>query len=188
MFRRAVMLLLWPAALATLPAPASADFRVKEVTIVVQDLTLLTSIQLNLELNEKTEEALNNGIPLEVTIDANLVRHRWWWTNKLVADWTIRQRLQFHALSRQYLVSTVGTGEPAESFASLSLALENMGKLGDLKFTLTPKKQFDPTARHLLQVRARLDIETLPVVMRPLAYASPSWRLNTGWTEWPLPR
>jgi hypothetical protein len=37
-------------------------------------------------------------------------------------------------------------------------------------------------------LRARLDIEALPMLMRPLAYTLPSWRLSTGWTEWPIQR
>ena len=40
--------------------------------------------------------------------------------------------------------------------------------------------------RHLLAVRAYLNIEALPALMRPLAYATPSWYLGTGWSEWPV--
>ena len=58
------------------------------------------------------------------------------------------------------------------------------GTLEAFIMPLTAKKEIEPDARYLLQLRARLDIEALPMLMRPLAYTMPSWRLSTGWTEW----
>lgn len=168
--------------------PAAADFKLPIATPTVEDLRLQVNARLALELNPATEEALHKGIPLEVVFDINLLRHRWWWTNKLLADWTLRRQISFHALSRQYLVSGMTPSRPAESFGALDLALVHAGNLSRLELGLTPKKNFDPSARHLMQLRARLDIESLPSVMRPLAYASPAWRLNTGWTEWTVQR
>ena len=171
--------------------PALADFGVKSAAPEIQisaagDRRLAINARLELALNPATEEALHNGIPLEIVIDTELVRQRWWWTNKLVADWQLRRRLSFHALSRQYLVSTPALNQPAESFGLLEQALNHIANLARLELPLTAKKQVEPDARHLLRVRARLDIEALPTVMRPLAYASPSWRLNSGWTSWPV--
>ncbi len=62
------------------------------------------------------------------------------------------------------------------SFSSLTQALTHVGTLDDYKIFLTAKKEIEPGARYLLELRARLDIETLPMLMRPLAYATPSWR------------
>jgi hypothetical protein len=172
--------------LAPLLAQA-ADFSVRSAAPFLNQRELHVNARLDLPFNARIEEALSKGIPIDVLFEINLVRHRWWWRNKVITDWLLRRRLQFHALSRQYLVSGLHAHDPAESFASLEQALARLGALEDLVLPLTAKKEIEPGARHLMQLRVRLDIETLPTLMRPLAYVTPSWRLNTGWTEWPLP-
>lgn len=183
--RLPVMALLVAALLVAVPTEA-AGFHVKNAQPFLSERVLHVNTRLELTLNARTEEALGKGIPIDVVIEINLVRHRWWWGNKIITDHTLRRRIQFHALSRQYLVSGRTAREPAESFGSLGAALAHAGALEDFTIALTLKKEIEAGARHLLQLRARLDIEALPMLMRPLAYTLPSWRLSTGWTEWPI--
>lgn len=184
---RATALRLLPLFLAgAFSQPALADFKVRSAEPFIEDRVVHVNTQFELTLNPKTEEALNKGIPLEVVFDINLVKRRWWWTNKVISDSTFRRRIFFHALSRQYLVTGLRESEPTESFSSLNQALVYMGDLTELIMPLTAKKQFEPDGRYLITMRARLDIEGLPTLMRPLAYATPSWHLSTGWKEWPV--
>ncbi|MEK7304343.1 MAG: DUF4390 domain-containing protein [Pseudomonadota bacterium] len=166
----------------------AANFGVKNAKVVLDQRVLLINVRFDLPINARIEEALSNGIPIDVVIDANIVKHRWWWRNRPITDHTLRRRIQFHALSRQYLVSGLQARDPSESFGSLSQALAHAGTLDKFTIQLTAKKEIEAGARYLLLLRARLDIEALPMLMRPLAYATPSWRLNTGWTEWPVQR
>jgi hypothetical protein len=166
--------------------PALADFKVRNASPFIEDRVVHVDTQFDLTLNPKTEEALSKGIPLEVVFDINLVKHRWWWVNKVITDSTFRRRIFFHALSRQFLVTGLRDSDPTESFSSLSQALVYMGDLSELTMPLTAKKQFEPDSSYLITMRARLDIEALPTLMRPLAYATPSWHLSTGWKEWPV--
>lgn len=166
----------------------ASDFSVKNATVVLDQRNLHINARLDLPINPRIEEALSKGIPIDVVIEINMVKHRWWWRNGLITDMVLRRRIQFHALSRQYLVSGLHERDPSESFGSLSQALAHAGRFDDFVLPLTAKKVIEADARYLLQLRARLDIEALPMLMRPLAYATPSWRLNTGWTEWPVQR
>jgi hypothetical protein len=166
----------------------AANFDIKNATVVLDQRTLRINAHFELPINARIEEALSKGISIDIVIDVNMVKHRWWWRNRLITDHSLRHRIQFHALSRQYLVSGLRAGDPSESFGSLSQALVHAGTLDNFTIPLTPKKEIEADARYLLQLRARLDIEALPMLMRPLAYATPSWRLNTGWTEWPVQR
>ncbi len=177
-------------ALTLLSAPRAdaANFSVKSVQSYLNDRILHVNAQIDLPVNPRIEEALSKGIPIDVVIDIGMVKHRWWWMNRVITDRTLRRRIQFHALSRQYLVSGLHENDVPESFGSLSQALEQAGTLDEYKLFLTPKKQIEADARYLLLLRARLDIEALPMLMRPLAYATPSWRRSTGWTEWPIER
>ena len=177
--------LLAPLLLLT-PSSEAANFKVKNAQPFISDRNLHVNARLDLPLNARTEEALSKGIPIDVVIEINMVKHRRWWRDRTVTDTVLRRRIQFHALSRQYRVSTLNDSEPADSFGSLALALAHAGALEEFIIPLTPKKEIEPGARYLLQLRARLDIEALPMLMRPLAYSMPSWRLSTGWTEWPI--
>jgi len=170
----------------TLTQAANAEFRVKESEPWLNERILHVNTRLDLAINPRIEEALAKGIPIDFSFEIRLVRHRWWWRNVLITDTTLVRRLQFHALSRQYLVSSLQNEQPTESFGSLDQALVYLGDLSQFRMKLTRKKEILEGARHLLELRAKLDIESLPVIMRPLAYATPSWRLNTGWTEWPV--
>ncbi len=185
------MKLLWFLPWLAVAPHAWAEFSVQTASPAIlaepaNERTLAINARLALQLNPATEEALHNGIPLEIVTDIVLLRQRWWWTNKPITDRTLRRRLSFHALSRQYLISGYTVQQGAESFGSLALALAYVGNLSRLELPLPPNKLIIPDARHQLRVRVRLDIESLPTVMRPLAYASPSWRLSSGWTSWPV--
>lgn len=177
-------------ALALLSAPRAdaANFSVKAAEVYLNDRVLHVTARFDLPVNPRIEEALSKGIPIDVVIEASMVKHRWWWKNRLITDTVLRRRIQFHALSRQYLVSGMREDDPSESFGSLSQALAHAGTLDEFKIFLTSKKEIEADARYLLVLRARLDIEALPMLMRPLAYATPSWRRSTGWTEWPIER
>jgi len=175
-------------ALALLPAPRAdaANFSVKAAEAYLNDRVLHVNARFDLPVNPRIVEALSKGIPIDVVIDVNMAKHRWWWRNRVITDHVLHRRIQFHALSRQYLVSGLRENDPSESFGSLSQALEHAGTLDEFEIILTAKKEIEADARYLLVLRARLDIEALPMLMRPLAYATPSWRRSTGWTEWPI--
>jgi len=173
-------------ALLTAPRADAANFSVQSASAYLFDRVLHINARFDLPVNPRIEEALSKGIPIDVVIDLDMVRYRWWWKNPVVTDMVVRRRIQFHALSRQYLVSGVHIGDPSESFGSLGQALAQAGTLDDFKIHLTAKKEILADTRYQLMLRARLDIEALPMLMRPLAYATPSWRRNTGWTEWPI--
>ncbi len=170
--------------LVFVPPAIRADFGIEYAEPTVQNRVIHVNTRFNLSLNPRTEEALTKGIPIDVIFDIRLVRHRWWWANHDITDISLRRSIWFHALSRRYLVSGLNERNSAESFATLPRALAHLGNFENFTMTIAPKKYIDPGARHLLQMRARLDIEALPTLMRPLAYATPSWRLNTGWKEW----
>jgi hypothetical protein len=161
---------------------------VKAAGAYLNDRVLHVNARFDLPVNPRIEEALSKGIPIDVVIDVNMAKYRWWWQNRVITDHVLHRRIQFHALSRQYLVSGPRENDPSESFGSLSQALVHAGTLDEFEIVLTAKKEIEADARYLLVLRARLDIEALPMLMRPLAYATPSWRRSTGWTEWPIER
>lgn len=164
---------------------ARADFEVNSIKGEIADRSLTLNGTLDLGLSSKPEEALSKGIPLDVWIDLELCRERKLIWNKTVKTWRIKRRIRYHALSRQYLV-ILDLKKPAlvENFTSLTEALKYMGSFNELKLAIGPEimKRYS----YLVKVRAQLNIESLPAPLRPVAYASPSWHLSSGWTEWKI--
>jgi hypothetical protein len=162
---------------------ANADFKVVDVQPKLADQSLVLTGNIELGLNAKVEEALAKGIPLEVNIAVLLHRNRRFLWDREIASWTLHRRIQFHALSGQYLVST-SAPEPeyGESLLTLQEALKQLGSLNDVALKL--EEAITPDAAHSVDVRVSLDIEALPTPLRPVAYTSFTWRLNSGWSTW----
>jgi hypothetical protein len=173
------------AALAFL-GDAAANFKIVDVQpkIIGQSLVLAGNLDLNLSPN--VEVALSKGIPLDVNIDIRLYQYRRFLWNKKVAAWTLRRRIQYHALSGQYLVTGGEPGaEIGESLLTQQEALKQLGSLNDLILALT---ESPPDGSYTVDMRVSLDIEALPTPLRPLAYTSFDWHLNSGWSSWKVAR
>jgi hypothetical protein len=173
--RRALLALL----AASIPA-ALADFRVAELTPRLADGALVLNGSLQLELTRKVEEAVSKGIELPLVIEARLYRKRTFWWDERIDGWTLRRSLRYHALSGQYIV---GYGNTYESHLASADALKQLGTFADLRLPLS-----DPGAAggagYLLRLRVQIDIEALPAPLRPVAYTTLAWHLNSGWTTW----
>jgi len=169
--------------LLLLALPAGADFTVTEIKPRIEGKTLVLNGKLDLALTPKVEEALTKGIHLDVTIDVRLTRKRWVVWNQGVGSWTLHRRIWYHALSGQYLVST-SASDPGnrESHGSMLEALKALGTLDDLKLPLEGDAAAE--GEYSVELRAGLDIEALPTPLRPVAYTSLDWRLNSGWSTW----
>ena len=165
---------------------AAADFKIVDVQPKFTEQSLTFSGNLDLGLSPKVEEALAKGIPLEVVIDVRLYHRRRYLWDKNIASWTLRRRIQYHALSGQYLISEgEGESETRESLLTQQEALKQLGSLSDLKLALaaTPSD-----GDYYTDIRVSLDIEALPTPLRPVAYTSFAWHLNSGWTSWKVAR
>lgn len=166
-------------ALACTCGAAFAAFSATSVRADIVERELHVNALLDLGLTPAVEEAVNKGIPLEVTFEINLNRHRRFWRDREIDTWSFVRRVHFFALSGQYVVS--GPADEREAFVSLNDALRYMGALQGMVLSLRE----DPGEGDFrLNIRAQVDVESLPAPLRPVAYASPAWRLNTGWTTW----
>jgi hypothetical protein len=164
----------------------TAEFKVADVQPKIAEKFLILDGNLDLGLSPKVEEALAKGIPLDVIIDIQLYKQRRFFWDKKIAFWPVQRRIQYHALSGQYLVSSgTGDAEIRESLLTLSEALKQLGALNDLKLELPDIPAEDG---YSVDIRVSLDIEALPTPLRPVAYTSFAWHLNSGWTSWKVAR
>jgi hypothetical protein len=166
--------------LVTVPL-AFAEFAVRKVEIQNVEDRLLVSADVDLGLTKEVEDAVNNGVPLVLLTEFRIIRNGLLWDADIDQIKT-RSRLRYHALSDHYIVET-STAEGIEMFRSVDDALKRIGTLRNIALSL-PKSR--AKSRHQLAVRSRLDIDALPGPLRPMAFLSSNWRLNSDWTHWKI--
>lgn len=172
----ALMLLLSGVALA-------AAFTVTAVTTRLEGNLYVADARIDYRFSPVALEALDNGVPL--TVDVHLqVRRRsaWLWEDSLV-DRHLRYSIRYQPLSERYLVAQLPEGFK-KSFVSREAAIVALGELEGIP--LLGQDRLKPNERYEVQLNASLDLEALPLPLRPMAYLRPSWKLSSGWSEWKL--
>jgi hypothetical protein len=173
--------------LGVIALAGAAGFRINAVEPHEDGDALRLSGALDLALTSKVEEALSNGIPLEFAVNFRLYRRRALLWDETMQAWSVRRQLHYHALSGQYLIRTEqGAAQSRGGYSSLAEALRRMGSLADVRLPLD--EPLEPGGDYRLGVRVALDIEALPPLLRPVAYTSRAWDLNSGWTTWKVQR
>ena len=127
-------------------------------------------------------EALDNGVPLTFEVWFQVRQaNAWIWSASLV-DRRLRYVIRYHPLAEQYRVGPVQGG--GKNYVTRDAAIAALAELHDLP--LLSRSELKPNQDYEIDLKVSLDIEELPLPLRPIAYLFPSWKLSTGWTSWPL--
>lgn len=128
------------------------------------------------ELNPRLAEVVTNGVPLYFVVEFELTRPRWYWFDEVLADKSRTYRLSYHALTRQYRLST---GVLYQNFDSLEEALAILARIRD--WAVADKGALKNGATYDAQLRLRLDLTQLPKPLQVTAIGSREWNLSTDW-------
>lgn len=129
------------------------------------------SARMAFELPAPIADALDKGIPLHFVAEVQVLRQRWYWTDREVASSSRYVRLAFVPLTRRWrlqmsaspLVRT-GLGVAlGQTYETLDDALAAMQRIA--RWKIAEPELITPDAVHTVQFRFRLDPSQLP---RPL--------------------
>jgi len=180
LLRFAILLTLLVSAASAL---AGGGFEVTEARTRLVDNTYVLDAQIDYDFSERALEALDNGVPLTLEVHVQVrPKKDWIWENSLV-DQRLRYRIRYKPLSERYLVSQL-PGETGRTYVTRDAAIAALGEIRNLQ--LLNRDRLDPDDSYEVQIRASLDIEELPLPLRPMAYLYPSWKQSSEWTKWPL--
>jgi hypothetical protein len=129
-------------------------------------------------------EAMDNGVAVTISVEMEVLELGALW-DRDVASVHARYRIQVHALSRQYLVRNLSTGE-TQTYHRFEDMADGLGRIEG--FPLLDDHVLEKDADYRVRLRASLDIESLPTPLRLLAYFKSAWRLSSEWSTWPLQR
>lgn len=173
--------ILVAASLLIVAGTCLAEFEIQEVEAVHKNSIVELKGSIAMGLSAKSEEALSKGIPLNVIIEVRLNRTRKLLWDQQIQSWAVKRQIHYHALSRQYLVTTTfDENKKIENFTSLQEALNYMGQLEGVFLSL--EASLEDEFEYKIELRAFLDIQALPSPLIPVAYTSPDWQHNSGWT------
>jgi hypothetical protein len=163
------------AALAALSARAD-EIEVRDLQLHAAEEGLVLDADFTFELSPRLYEVVANGVPLYFRVEFELTRRRWYWFDDTAASKRLQLRLSYHALSRQYRLST---GLLQQSFATLDEALNVLKRIRNW-LVVDRTVTFDE-ADYEAAVRMRLDPALLPKPFQLSALTSRDLQLDSPW-------
>lgn len=182
---------LWLALLlAWAPLMAWADAPGAEIVHLVAERSeggVFVSAQLRLELAPAVEDALQKGVAVHFVAQAQLMRDRWYWTDKRIATATRQMRLTYQPLTQHWKLSqTQGAGARSglalnQTYDTLGEALQALSRLS--RWKIADNVDMDPDARHYVEFSFKLDSSELPRPLQIGILGQGDWSLAVSKTQ-----
>lgn len=174
--------------LFTLLATA-AEIEIANPELVATEEGYTLSADFNFDFNSRLEEAVAKGVALNFVAEFELTRPRWYWFDEKLLTRSQTFRLSYHALTRQYRLST---GALHQSFATLSEALRMLSRMRNWLVIERPVDKGEKSEKMALRpgevyqaaLRLRLDINQLPRPFQISALGNKDWTLASDWKTW----
>lgn len=181
--RRRLMPILVLLGLVMNQVACAADAEVVRILTREVDGEFLLDAEVAYDLGGTIEEALLNGVPLVFVVHLEVRRSdAWFWDADLVEQRLLTQ-IRFRPLAEHYEVKDLATGD-VKRFATQQAALATVGMIRGLR--IISRSELEPQKPYQLNISAYLDVEALPLPLRPLAHISSGWKLASDQEQWPL--
>ncbi|MGA9854850.1 MAG: DUF4390 domain-containing protein [Gammaproteobacteria bacterium] len=138
---------------------------------------------VDLDMSQDALNALENGVPLTVEWQIEVIKHRSFMWNKTVATLTERFQISYHPLTRRFIIKNLNSGEQ-QTFISYRDAITNLGQVNDLP--VIDASLLEAHTRYTIRMRAVLDITDFPGPLKLIASWFRGWDLTSDWYAWVL--
>jgi len=176
--------LIWGMAV---PSPASAGPaatpEVGELRLEREPDGLYLGAALMFDLPELAEDALYKGIPMFFVAEAEIMRDRWYWSDRQVAEAKRYLRLSYQPLTRRWRLNVsavpftnsglgVVLGQNFDDFADALAAIQRISR-----WKIAESDVIESDAVHTVHFRFRLDMSQLPRPFQIGAVGRSGWSL-----------
>ena len=155
------------------------EISVREPQLSVSEEGYILSADFNINFNSRLEEAVNKGVVLYFTVDFDLSRSRWYWLNEQVVRKSKTFQLSYHALTRQYRLST---GALHQTFTTQEEALRVLSRIRNWQVLEKGSVKFDQN--YHAGLRIYLDLAQMPKTFQVSALANKDWNISSDWVRW----
>ena len=145
---------------------------------------VLLSAQVQLELPAAVEDALQKGVPLFFVAEADILRERWYWTDKRLVSAERHLRLAYQPLTRRWRL-TVTTGAARggalglalnQYFDTLPEALAIIKRIS--RWQIAEVSELDPALKYRVEFRFKLDLAQLPLPFQIGTLGQSEWNVT----------
>jgi hypothetical protein len=136
------------------------------------DEGLVLTFAARFELSKPVEEALQKGVPLFFVAQAEVLRDRWYWTDKRVATATRTWRLAYQPLTRKYRVTYGGLSQHYDNLTDAMVAVSR-----SVNWKLLDPSQLDD-GKHYVEFSYELDTAQMPRPMQIGIGGQSDWSLK----------
>ena len=172
-FLTSLVLLL---ALLAPPMARADEIEVREARLRATEEGLVLDADFAFDLTPRLAEIVANGVPLYFRVEFELTRRRWYWFDETTAQRRLQLRLSYHAISRQYRLST---GLLQQNFATLEEALNVLRRVRN--WLVVDRSVPLPEGDYEAAVRMRHDASLLPKPFQLSALTGRELHLESPW-------
>lgn len=162
---------------------AQRNFRVESVDTHIVDEVYRLNANVSYAFTEVVLEALESGVPLTIELQIEVRQPRQWVWDPTIAELSQRYRVEYHALTQQFLISNLNS-QTQKTYSSRANAMSDLGTVYNLP--ILDKRLLSASKNYYGRMRAVLVIDDLPAPLRVLAYLLPDWHLASEWYQWSL--
>lgn len=155
------------------------DISVREPQLLGNDDGYVLVADFNINFNSRLEEALGKGVVLYFTLDFDLNKSRWYWLDEQVVRKSRTFQLSYHALTRQYRLST---GVLHQTFATQEDALRMLSRVRN--WQVVEKGALKSEQTYTAGLRMYLDLAKMPKTFQVGALSNKDWNLSSDWHRW----
>jgi hypothetical protein len=152
---------------------------VKSAELLAEEDDYVLNAQFGFTFNPTLEEALQKGISLYFVLEFELGRPRWYWLDEKIAQVSVKYRLSYSPLTREYRLTS---GLLAQQFDSLDEVERILSRV--VSRPVVARDALVKGVRYDAAVRLRLDGTLLPKPFQVDALASRDWTLQSEWHRW----
>jgi len=151
-----------------------------------QDDDIFVSAQIQFELPSAVEDALLKGIPMYFLAEVEILRDRWYWSDKKVATTQRSMRLAYQPLTRTWRVNvTQGTSTAGSQGLTLNQSFDTLGQALALikrisRWKVAEAGDLDGGGKHRVDFRFRLDLSQLPRPFQIGALGQTGWDISAS--------
>ncbi len=154
---------------------AGNSLHIRSAALEAQGDDYLLNADVDMQFSAKVEEAISKGFVLHFLVEFQLSKPRKYWFDDEIITVIYPLTLNYHALSRQFLVTR---GDQQKAFVRLDEALDDLSDIRDLK--VLKKSEIDKDEILKATLLMRLDAKKLPLALQ----AQEDWQMSSQRLEW----
>jgi hypothetical protein len=157
---------LWVALLCCVPPLAGAQgVQADNFQLTRTEEGVLLNVSLRFDLPVAVEDALLKGVPVVFSAQAETLRQRWYWSDKITARVQRSMRLSYQPLTRRWRLqthhnTTTPEGTLTQTHESLASAMAAVRSIQ--RWKVADWSELEPDTRYVLDFRFRIDTHQLP--------------------------